>query len=206
MRAFYRLTGPFGVAALTLLAGFALMSYVQLVQNYSGRQIKSLRVYERGFGFYRIETKLLAEQAPVRVLVDMTTTEGALSFERTELTVTATTNSQTVLAETVEFFRSPPKKPQIGEEIDRQDAGMLSDVSDGVYVFTVRLGAIDEIKMQSVDLVLRAGAMRYERYAMPIGITLVLLASFAIFVLRLRYGNRLLWNPPPPPPTRGSGG
>src|SRR6476620_9788499 len=134
MRAFCRLRRSFGIACLTLLAGFALMGYVLLVQNYSGRQIKSLRVYERGFGFYRIETKPLAEQASVRVLVDMTTTEGALSSERTELTVTAATNGQTVLAETVEFLRSPWKKPQIGEKIDQQDAGMLSDVSDGVYV------------------------------------------------------------------------
>ncbi|MGO4839035.1 hypothetical protein AB4144_42995, partial [Rhizobiaceae sp. 2RAB30] len=195
---------------LMLLVGAALgIGYPFVIQNFSGKEIGSWRVYDRGSGFHPIETKLSAADAPIRVLVDMTSIGAPrLSNERTVLTITAATVGRTVLAETMNFVDSAPRpdSPQSGERVYRDDGGVLSDVDDGSYVFTVGPGDAEGIEMKSVDLILRAGAASYDERAQPIGFTLMGL-GFVGFVLTLRRsGHPPNPNSQPPRWGRGAGG
>ncbi|BCH33797.1 hypothetical protein MesoLjLc_57270 [Mesorhizobium sp. L-8-10] len=197
---------------LMLLAGAVLgIGYPFVIQNFSGKEIGSWRVYERGSGFHSIETKLSAADVPVRVLVDMTSIGAPrLTNERTVLTITAATGGRTVLAETLNFVDAAPRadSPQSGERVYRDDGGVISDASDGPYVFTVGPGDAEGIEMKSVDLILRAGAASYDERAQPLGFALMGI-GFIGFVLALRRGG----HPPNPnsqPPRsrwgRGAGG
>lgn len=195
---------------LMLLVGAALgIGYPFVIQNFSGKEIGSWRVYERGSGFHPIETRLLAADMPIRVLVDMTSIGAPrLSNERTVLTITAATGGRTVLAETMNFVDSAPRpdSPQSGERMYSDDGGVISDVDDGSFVFTVGPGDAEGIEMKSVDLILHADAASYDERAQPIGFTLMGI-GFIGFVLALRRGG----HPPNPnsqPPRwgRGAGG
>jgi hypothetical protein len=194
---------------LMLLVGAAVgIFYPFVIQNVSGEEIGRWRVYGRDAGFQPIEANLTTADAPVRVLVDMTSIGApSLSNERTVLTITAATGGRTVLAETLNFIDSAPRpdSPQSGERVYRDDAGVISDVSDGAYVFTVGPGDAEGIEMKSVDLILRAGAGSYDERAQPIGFTLMAI-GFIGFVMALRRGGR----PPnpgsqPPAPRWGRG-
>lgn len=195
---------------LMLLVGAALgIGYPFVIQNFSGKEIGSWRVYERGSGFRPVETKLSAADVPVRVLVDMTSIGAPrLSNERTVLTITAATGGRTVLAKTLNFVDSAPRpdSPQSGERVFRDDGGVISDVSDRPIVFTVGPGDAEGIDMKSVDLVLRAGAASYDERAQPIGFTLMGIGFIGFVLALLRGSHPPNPNSQPPPPRWGRGG
>jgi len=177
---------------LILLIGAAIgIGYPFLIQNFSGHEIGTWRVYERASGFRPVQATLGSTDVPVRVLVDMTSVGAPrLSGERTVLTLTAATAGRTVLAETLNFVNATPRpdSPQSGERVYRDDAGVISKVEDGAYSFTIGPGDAEGIEMKSVDLILRGGAGEYDERAQPIGFTLMAI-GFIGFVIALRRGG-----------------
>lgn len=186
---------------LLLLAGLALgVVYPWAIHNFSGEEIARERVFERGRGFSAATVSLQAEQAPVRVFVEMTSV-GAMNLQgnSTVLTLTATVNNRTVLANPLTFVHAEPRpdNPQSGGTIYGDDAGVIDPVEDGDYVFVVGPGDADDIEMRSADIVLRAGALPYDARALPIGLVLVAI-GFIGFVISFRGGRNR--RPPAEPP------
>jgi len=195
---------------LILIIGASVgIAYPWAIQNFSGKEIGTWRVFQRIEGFKPVQAELDDTDAPVRVFLDMTST-GMQTFgpDRTVLTVTAATQGRTVLAETVTFATSTPRtdSPQSGEQLYRDDAGLIREIDPGPYTFTVGPGDADGIDMKFVDLTLRSGAGEYDQRAQPVGFALMGV-GFIGLVLALRRGGNRPDNPnsQPPAPRWGRG-
>lgn len=188
---------------LMFLAGLAVgIGYPFAVQNVSGYEIGRYGAYDRQGGFRVVEENLAPADAPVRVLVDMTSL-GSLTLDgaTTVLTLTATVEGRTVMASTLTFAHQQPRSdnPQSGGMIYRDEAGMIDPVESGRYRFVLGPGDADGIEMRSAEIVLRAGAFDLDPRAVPVGYTLMALGFVGFFVSL----NRRKKTPPPPPPKWG---
>ena len=195
---------------LLFLAGLAAgFGYPWYVTNFSGREIGTWRVFDRGGAFRPVTATLSAADEPVRVLVDMEAIAPPEFAPRsTVLTITASTGGRSVLAETLTFAEAKPqeKSPQLREKIYRDEAGVISDVEDGDYTFVVGPGDAEGIEMRSVDLILRGGAGSVDPRAQPVGFAVTAI-GFIGLVLAMRRGRRQRNpNSQPPPPRWGRGG
>jgi hypothetical protein len=155
-----------------------------------------------------VEENLSPADAPVRVLVDMTSIGSVtLSGAQTALTLTASLDGRTVLASTLTFAHQEPRpdSPQASGTIYRDEAGMIDPVEGGRYRFVIGPGDAEGIDMRSVELVLRAGAFDLDPRAVPVGYMLMAI-GFIGFVLALRRGRKPKTPPAPPPPKWGRGG
>lgn len=197
---------------LILLIGAGLgFGYPWYVTNFSGREIGTWPVYEGG-SFRPVTTHLSAADQPVRVLVDMTAVAPPeFSQAGTALTITASTKAgRTVLAEPLSFSEAKPQErsPQLREKVYRDEAGIITGIEDGDYTFVVGRGDAEDIRIQSVDLVLRGGAGAVDPRAQPVGYALTAI-GFIGLVLSLRRGRRGRREPnpnsQPPPPRWGRG-
>jgi hypothetical protein len=195
---------------LILLAGAGLgFAYPWYVTSFSGREIGSWQVYERGGQFRPVTVRLSSADAPVRVVVDMTAVAPPeFALAGTALTITATTRNRTVLAEPLSFSEAKPQErsPQLREKVYRDEAGVIANIEDDDYTFVVGRGDAEEIQIRSVELVLRGGAGAIDPRAQPVGFTL-LAVGFIGLVLAMRRGRRERNpNSQPPPPRWGRGG
>lgn len=180
---------------LLLVAGIGLgIAYPWYMQNFTGSEIGSWSVYERGSDFRPVTVNLSAADAPVRVLVDMTARVKvqALVPGETDLTITAATDGRTVLAETMTFAGTPPVQdsPQSGDLIYRATAGMIDPVESGGYRFVLGRGDSESVRIERVELILKANAVSYDERAQPVGYALMAI-GFVGFVLAVaRRGRR----------------
>ncbi|MEW9837164.1 hypothetical protein [Mesorhizobium marinum] len=190
---------------LILLAGLgAGIGYPWAVANFSGREIGTFRVYDRGGAFRPVTVALSPSDAPVRVLVDMTAVAPPeFASSGTALTLTASVDGRTVLARMLTFFEAKPQErsPQLREKIYRDEAGVLSDIAGGDYAFVVGRGDAEGIEIAAVDLVLRAGAGRLDPRLQPLGFALAAV-GFIGFVLAMRRGRRARKQASAPPTPR----
>lgn len=191
---------------LILLAGVGLgVLYPWAINNFSGAELGTFRVFERETGFRPVQVELKSSDAPVRILVDLTSIGSPrFSSDRTVLTLTASTAGRTVLADTLTFAKSKPREeaPQLKDRIFRADAAPITAISSGSYTLTVGQGDADGIDIRSVDLVLRAGAGLVDHRAQPIGFALMAIGLIGI-ILASRRRNRVSPNPnSQPPPSR----
>lgn len=201
MRSFFVLLFAAGLAA-----GFV---YPWYVTNFSGHEIGSWRVYDRGGDFQPVTMRLAADDGPVRVLVDMmAVAPPEFAQSGTALTVTASTSGRTVLAEMVSFSEAKPqeKSPQLREKMYRDEAGVIADVEDADYTFTVGRGDLERIEIRQVDLVLRGGASGIDPRAQPIGYSLVAAGLIGFVLASRRRRQRRSPDAAPPPPRWGRGG
>ena len=190
---------------LIFLAGLAAgFGYPWYVTNFSGREIGTWQVYDRGGSFSPVTTTLSSADGPVRVLVDMTAiAPPEFAVSSTVLTLTASSGGRTVLAETLNFAEAKPqeKSPQLREKIYRDEAGVITGIEDGDYTFVVGQGDAEGIQMRSVELVLRAGAGAVDPRLQPVGFALTAV-GFIGLVLSLRRGRRQRSPSAEPPPPR----
>lgn len=195
---------------LVLLAGAGLgIVYPWAATNFSGREIGTFRAYDRGGTFRPIEVALASTDAPVRVLVDLTTLAPPIvTPARAVLTITASTRGETVLAQALNFYDTTPRErsPQLPDPIFRDDAGLIRDVQAGTYRFVVGQGDAENVQIRSVDLILRAGGIEADGRAQPVGLSLMAV-GFVGLVLSLRRGRDRPQNPnsQPPAPRWGRG-
>lgn len=194
------------VFLLILLAGLALgIGYPWAVQNVSGYEIGTYRVYDRPGGFRPAEASIAPSEAPVRVLVDMVSQGSYRPIPgRTALTVTVATGGRTVLAETVTFADTQGQQdsPQGQRFVYRDEAGMIREISgDGRYAITVGPGDADDIDLDTVDVILQAGAFDLDPRAVPAGY-IMMAVGFIGFVAALRRKRRGKAEASPPPPPK----
>jgi hypothetical protein len=187
-------------------AGFG---YPWYVTNFSGREIGTWPVYERGGQFQSVSVRLTAADEPLRVLVDMTAVAPPeFAQAGTALTITASTLGRTVLAEMLTFSEAKPqeKSPQLREKVYRDEAGVITGITDSDYLFTVARGDAEDIQIQSVELTLRGGAGSIDPRLQPLGYALTAVGFIGLVLsLRRRRGERNP-NSQPPPPRWGRGG
>lgn len=193
---------------LVFLAGLALgVGYPLMVENAPQREIGSWPVYDLAGGFRPAEAMLTTDDAPVHILLDITTV-GAPSFssDRTVLTLTADFGSRTILAKTLSFSGVTPhlESPQSSGRIFREKVGVIPEVRDGAYVFTAGPGDADGVEIASARLILRGGGAVYDDRVQPTGFMLMAI-GFIGFVIAMRRGGGRPQNPnsQPPPPRWG---
>lgn len=197
---------------LILLAGVGLgVGYPWYVNNFSGQELGTYRVFERGGAFKPVAVQLKASDAPLRVLVDLTSLgTPRFSAERTVLTLTAATAGRTVLADTLTFAHAQARDvaPQVQDRIYRADSGPITDINDGTYTFTLGQGDADGIDIRAVDLVLRSGALVLDPRALPVGLSLIAVGviGLVLSLRRRRVAGEANPNSQPPPPRWGRGG
>ncbi|MBB6469968.1 hypothetical protein [Aminobacter carboxidus] len=174
---------------IILLAGTGLgILYPWAATNFAGREIGTYRAYDRSGGYRPVEVALASSDAPVRVLVDLTTlAPPQVNPASAVLTITASTRGQTVLAEALNFYDTTPRErsPQLPDPVFRDDAGLIREVQPGSYRFVIEQGDADNIQIQRVDLILRSGGLEVDERAQPIGLSL-LAVGFVGLVLSLR--------------------
>lgn len=187
---------------LMFVAGLAVgIGYPFAVQNVSGYEIGRYPAYDRQGGFKVVEENLAPADAPVRVLVDMSSL-GSLTLDgaTTVLTLTATVEGRTVMASTLTFAHQQPRSdnPQTGGMIYRDEAGLIDPVESGRYRFVLGPGDAEGIEMRSAEIVLRAGAFDLDPRAVPIGYALMALGFVGFFVSLQRRKKTPPAAPPPP--------
>jgi hypothetical protein len=177
---------------LIFFAGAAAgIAYPWVVQNFSGHELGTWRVFD-GAGFKPVDIVLTAEEAPLRILLDLTSSAPpSATGSETVLTLTVSTGGKTILAETLNFVDASVNRdsPQPNPQTYRDDAGVIRDVIKGSYRFTVGQGDADGIPIRTVDLILRAGALEHDSRVQPIGF-MVMAVGFIGFALTLRRGER----------------
>lgn len=193
------------VFLLILLAGIgAAIGYPWAVNNFSGAEIGRYPVYERGGEFRPVTVELAAGDAPVRVLVDMVSTgQPVLQADRTVLTLTASKDGSTVLADTLSFVHAAARdvNPQLQERVFRDAAGLIDPVVPGSYVFTIGRGDAEQIAIQSVEMILRREAITLDPRVQPIGFAMMAIGvvGFVLAMRRRRRDRRAAPDTPPPP-------
>lgn len=192
---------------LILLAGTGLgIIYPWATTNFTGKEIGTYRAYDRGGGFRPVEVALASADAPVRVLVDLTTlAPPVVKPARAILTITASTRGETVLAQALNFHDTTPRErsPQLPDPIFRDDAGLIREVQPGTYRFVIEQGDADNVQIKSVELILRSGGGEADERAQPIGFSLMAVGFIGlVLALRRRSGGRPDNPNSQPPPAR----
>ena len=95
---------------LVLLAGLGLgFGYPYLVENLGGHDLGNWRLYEESQGYQPVDVDLKASDAPVRVLVEMSTVgQPVLNGDGAVLTLTADRESSHCSCRNARFRGSPP--------------------------------------------------------------------------------------------------
>lgn len=194
---------------LILLAGLALGVGTQFyANNFGGRELGTWRVYDQGRTFQPFQTNLSSSDAPLHVIVDLTTI-GTPTFaqDRTVLTLTVGHNNTTVLADTLDYVNARPREnsPQIPDRIFRAFAGPIASLETGNYVFTLGLGDADRINIRQVDVILRADATPFDPRLQPVGYAMIAVGviGFVLAARRRRSGDGDGGSAAPPSPRWG---
>lgn len=195
---------------LVFLGGVALAGFPWFSENFLARDLGSWPVYDSVTGYLPALVSLKSGEAPLNVLVDMTTVGPAeLSDDRALLTLTVDTSGKTVLATPLTFADATARdtNPQTGEKIFRETAGVIEQIAAGDYLFTLGAGDAEAVTVRRVDLILRRGGVTYDGRIQPLGYALMAI-GFIGLVLALRRGGGRPRNPnsQPPPPRWGRGG
>ena len=193
-----------------LVGGFALAGYPWLSANVLAHPVGTWRVYDAATGFLPATVPLKESDAPLGIVVDMTTTGiSALPAEGAILTLTVALEGRTVLAEALSFAGATPREtnPQTREKLFSDVAGVIDPVEAGSYVFTFGKGDAEGVPIRSVDLKLRVEPPASDKRLQPIGFSLMAV-GFIGLVLAFRRGGGSPPNPnsQPPPPRWGRGG
>lgn len=162
------------VFLLIFLAGIAAASSPFLAGRLAPAAIGSSRVYAPASGFRAVSVPLKASDAPVRVALDLAAPAPFVPDAKlSSATVTAAKDGKTVLATPVAFAGAVMRddNPQTPEREFRAVAGIIPQVEDGTYTFTVGRGEAEIPQVTAFDLVLsRAPAL--DARLQPIGFVL----------------------------------
>jgi hypothetical protein len=195
---------------LIFLIGAAIgIGYPYVILSLPAQEIGTWRVYDSVGGFRPAQATLAATDAPVQVLVDVMSSSIPQGAEGAAiLTITTAAGGRTVLAETLGLAGATVRDdtPQTPQKIYRIDAGAIDEIEDGVHTFTLGPGDAEGLDLESVDLILLAGAGAYDQRAQPLGFSLMAI-GFIGFVLAMRRGrSERNLNSQPPKPRWGRGG
>lgn len=196
---------------LIFLAGGAMAAYPWFSASVLEHQLGKWRVYDAAIGYVAAQPRLKEADAPVTVLVDLTTTGiGKLPVDAAILTLTASIGGKTVLAEAMTFagVAATDTNPQTQERVFRASAGVIDPVEAGLYVFTPGKGDADTVPIRSVDLILTTAGPSPDSRMQPLGFSAMAVGFIGLVLAfrRGRGGRPENPNSQPPPPRWGRGG
>jgi hypothetical protein len=178
------------IYVLMMLAGVAAgVGYPWYMENRTGTSIGTFRVYTRAGGFQPVDIVMTPDQAPVRAFVDIVPLKGYYPDPaRTVLTMTVSSAGKTVLASRLSYMGASEqtKNLQNSEQLFRDIAGEIRDISAGQYRFIVSDGDTEDLSLKTVDLVLRANALDADARVQPVGIALLALGFLGFIRARRR--------------------
>ncbi len=187
------------IYVLMMLAGIGCgFGYPWYMENRTGSPIGTFRVYTRAGGFQPVDIVLTPDQAPVRAFVDIVPLKGYYPDPaRTLLTLTVSSSGRTLLASRLNYMGASEqtKNLQNSEQLFRDIAGEIRDVSAGPHHFVVSEGDSDDLSLKTADLVLRANALDADGRVQPVGVALFALGLLG-FVRSLRRSDRQPSNSP----------
>ena len=184
-----------------LLAGVGLgIAYPWAADNFAGYEAATSRVFA-GNEFSPLEVRLAPSEVPVFVTVAMAT-RGPLRADRqgAVLTVTVSSDGQTLLAEALDFNGVEPRvvSPQSGETVYRTRLEPIAEVPGGELAITIARGDEQSAEIMSIDVIVEASAIDLDPRAIPAGYVLMALGLIG-FVRSLRRKSPKSPNPSPPP-------
>lgn len=188
---------------LLILAGAALgIGYPWAASNVAGYEIGTWRAFERYADFMPVEVNIAPSEATVSITVDLRAT-GALDRRAGEpiLFMEATSeDGAPVISAALDFADAEARtiNPQSGETAYRAGAATLAFVDRDRYRFELRPAEGIAAKLDSVDLILNAGAFDLDPRAIPAGFIMIAVGvvGFAASLFRRRRENP---NSQPPP-------
>ncbi|MEP9397318.1 hypothetical protein [Mesorhizobium sp. KR2-14] len=145
---------------LTLIAGVGLgVVYPWWAETFSGHHVGAWRIFDHAAGYRTVEVRLAAEEAPLRVLLDLRVVGQLTGYgPHGGLILTAASGERTAFSRPLRLndARLTARSAAINERIYRDNAGVISEVADGKYIFTLQPRDDESIYIRSIDLVLRA--------------------------------------------------
>lgn len=189
------------VFLLLMLGGLgAAVGYPWAVENFSGSELGTIRVYDRESGFRPARVIVSPVDAPVRVLVDLTALpQRVLPSDRAVIDLVIASADGSRRTERLEFAPTQANREDVGlssAQVYRASAGTLEPRITDDYTFTFTASGDETIGMQAVDLVLRRNALAWDSRVQPAGFIAAAI-GFIGFVLGFR--NR---KPAPKEPQR----
>jgi len=179
---------------LVFAAGVALgLGYPWAALHVVGHQLGVLRVYDRPTGYTPVTIRLSPSEAPVRVLVDLRVVGGTrLLGGKSVVSLAVTSDGRSVLAAPLTFAEATleDRSPQTNERIYRDDAGLISKVEEGTYTFTAQPGEETGIYIQSIDVILRADALRINEVVRMGGFLLMAAGAIGLAYAIARYRRK----------------
>ncbi|PHP68237.1 hypothetical protein CSC94_06175 [Zhengella mangrovi] len=178
------------LSLLLLLAGLAAaVGYPWAVENFSGNELGTIRVYDRDNGFKAARVIISPVDAPVRVLVDLTAMpQRVLPSDRAILDLTIAGVDGSKRTERLEFAPTQANREDASlssDQVYRASAGMIEPRITGEYTFTFAPVGDPTVEMKALDLVLRGNALAWDRRIQPAGFIAMAL-GFIGFVLTFR--------------------
>lgn len=184
----------------------AAVGYPVLVQNFSGTELGSIPLYERGKGFLPATITLSPKDAPIRLIVRMTSIgQPVRTNARTVLGFKLTGPDGRTLDRTLEFVEAGAGTDRDASADERQyqaDAGLLEPSATGDWSVELVSAAREEIKMKSVSLDLRSNAGAIDPRVQPLGFVAATLGILGVFLGLRRRASRATPPPAPKPPAR----
>ncbi len=192
------------IYVLMMLAGIACgFGYPWYMENRTGSPIGTFRVYTRADGFKPVDVVLTPDQAPVRAFVDIVPLKGYYpDHTRTLLTLTVSADGKTMLASKLNYMGASEqtKNLQNSEQLFRDIAGDIREVSAGPHHFVASEGDADDLSLKTADLVLRANALDADARVQPVGIALFVLGLLGFIRSRRRTDRNAAGAPEPVAP------
>ncbi|MGL4489794.1 MAG: hypothetical protein ACRCU5_10165 [Rhizobiaceae bacterium] len=189
-----------------MLAGVAGgFGYPWYIENRSGAPIGTFRVYDRATGFKPVDVILTPDQEPVRAFVDIVPLKGYYPDpSRTLLTLTVSNGGRTLLATKLNYMGASEqtKNLQNSEQLFRDTAGEINEISAGPHRFVVAEGDSDDLSLKTADLILRANVLDADPRVQPVGIALFVLGLLGFIRSRRRRNKEPEQAPVQAPPEK----
>jgi hypothetical protein len=189
------------ICVLMMLAGVICgFGYPWYMENRTGSPIGTFRIYTRSGGFKAVDVVLTPDQSPVRAFVDIVPLKGYYpDASRTLLTLAVSAAGRTRLASKLNYMGASEqtKNLQNSEQLFRDIAGDIRNISAGPHHFVVSEGDSDDLSLKTVDLVLRANALDADSRVQPAGAALFAFGLFGFIRLLRRDDNTIPLNAKP---------
>ncbi len=170
---------------IILIAGIGLgIGYPWIAKSYDDYEIGTYHVFDQAAGFTEVNATLSPAEAPVHVEMAMKALGALPKPGGAVLTLTVSDGQETVLAKALDFADVTPKltNPQTGERSYSAEAGTFTPQNTTSYIFKVARGDAAAPQIESVDIVLHAGALDLEPRAIPIGYVLIAIGMIGFVV------------------------
>lgn len=176
---------------LVFVSGLLLaFAYPAAVDALSGRVVATSGLYSEESGFAPAEIDLSAEQAPIRIDVEigMAANRAAAVPQNGRLLLQVTRTGRPVLDSSLgmRVFEKVGEAAGSAAPLLRAEAGVIDTVATGHYRFEMaERGDVTQAAAR-IDIILRANALQTDRRAIPLGYVLAAVGLIGLIIATMR--------------------